>query len=87
VRRTTVVKLAGSDEQRDALHRTADQYLYCANRIADYCWSDTSYTECKNNKREVRDALYRRSRPNASGLDPEAVHLLGELSSVLCDRT
>ena len=58
VRRTAVVKLAVSDDQRDALHRTAEQYLYCANRTADYCWSDTSYTECKINKREVRDALY-----------------------------
>ncbi|ERG87908.1 MAG: transposase [halophilic archaeon J07HX5] len=58
VRRTAVVKLDLSDEQRDALHRTAEQYLYCANRTADYCWSDTSYTECRTNKREVRDALY-----------------------------
>jgi len=58
VRRTAVVKLAVSDEQRDALHRTAEQYLYCANRTADYCWSDTCYTECKTNKRRVRDALY-----------------------------
>ena len=58
VRRTAVVKLAVSDEQRDALHRTAEQYLYCANRTADYCWSNTSYTECKTNKRTVRDALY-----------------------------
>ena len=58
VRRTAVVKLDVSDEQRDALHRTAKQYLYCANRTADYCWSDTSYTECKTNKRQVRDALY-----------------------------
>ena len=58
VRRTAVVKLAVSNEQGDALHRTADQYLYCANRTADYCWSDTSYTECKTNKRKVRDALY-----------------------------
>ena len=58
VRRTAVVKLAVSDESRDALHRTADQYLYCANRTADYCWSNTSYTECKTNKRNVRDALY-----------------------------
>ena len=56
VRRTAVVKLAVSDEQRDALRRTAEQYLYCANRTADYCWSDTSYTECKTNKREVWDA-------------------------------
>jgi IS605 OrfB family transposase len=58
VRRTAVVKLAVSDEQRDALHRTAEQYLSCANRTAHYCWSDTSYTECKTNKRQVRDALY-----------------------------
>ena len=58
VRRTAVVKLAVSDEHRDALHRTAEQYLYCANRTAEYCWSDTSYTECKTNKRQVRDALY-----------------------------
>ena len=58
VRRTAVVKLAVSDEQRDALHRTAEQYLYCANRTADYCRSDSSYTECKTNKRQVRDALY-----------------------------
>jgi len=58
VRRTAVVKLAVSDEQRDALYRTVEQYLYCANRTADYCWSDASYTECKTNKREVRDALY-----------------------------
>jgi putative transposase len=58
VRRTAVVKLAVSDEQRDALHRTAAQYLYCANRTGEYCWSDTSFTECKTNKRQVRDALY-----------------------------
>ncbi|MFC5367502.1 RNA-guided endonuclease InsQ/TnpB family protein [Salinirubrum litoreum] len=62
VRRTAVVKLTVSDEQRDALHRTAEQYLYCANRTADYCWSDTSYTECKTNKRNVRDALYSKLR-------------------------
>ncbi len=58
VRRTAVVKLAVSDEYRDALHRTAEQYLYCANRTSAYCWSNTSYTECKTNKREVRDTLY-----------------------------
>ena len=58
MRRTAGVKLDVSDEQRDALHRTAEQYLYCANRTADYCRSNTSYTECKTNKRNVRDALY-----------------------------
>ena len=58
VRRTAVVKLIISDEPRDALHRTSDQFLYCANRTSEYCWSNTSYTECKTNKREVRDALY-----------------------------
>ena len=58
VRRTAIVKLTVSDEPRDALHRTSEQYLYCANRTSEYCWSNTSYTECKTNKREVRDALY-----------------------------
>lgn len=58
VRRTAVVKLAVSDEQRDALHRTAEQYLYCANRTSEFCWNDTSFAECKTNKRQVRDALY-----------------------------
>jgi IS605 OrfB family transposase len=58
VRRTAVVKLDVSDEQRDALHRTAEQYLYCADRTAEYCWSDRSFRECKTNKRQVRDALY-----------------------------
>ena len=58
VRRTAVVKLAVSDEQRDALHRTAEQYLYCANRTSEFCWDDASCTNCKTNKRQVRDALY-----------------------------
>ena len=58
VRRTAVEKLAVSDEQHDALHRTAEQYLYCANRTAKFCWNDTSHTKCKTNKRQVRDALY-----------------------------
>ena len=58
VRRTAVVKLCVSDEHRDALHRTAEQYLHCANQTAAFCWSDDSYTECKTHKRNVRDALY-----------------------------
>jgi putative transposase len=58
VRRTAAVKLTVSDEQRDALHRTAEQYLFCANRTAEFCWDDTSFTKCKTNKRKVRDALY-----------------------------
>ena len=58
VRRTAVVKLAVSDEQRRALHATAEQYLYCANRTAAFCWDDTNYRECRTHKRNVRDALY-----------------------------
>src|SRR6056297_2657522 len=73
VRRTAVVKLAVSDEQRDALHRTADQYLYCANRTVDYCWPDTSYTECKTNKREVRDTLYSDLREETDDLQAQLV--------------
>ena len=58
VRRTAVVKLRVPDEQRDVLHRTAEQYLYCANRTSAFCWDDTSYNKCKTHKRKVRDALY-----------------------------
>jgi len=58
VRRTAVVKLEVSDEQRDVLHRTTEQYLHCANRTAAFCWSSTSYTKCKTHKRNVRDVLY-----------------------------
>lgn len=58
VRRTAVVKLAVSDEQRDALHATAEQYLHCANRTAAFCWNDTDHRECRTHKRNVRDALY-----------------------------
>jgi IS605 OrfB family transposase len=58
MRRTAVVKLDVSDDQRDALHRTAEQYLYCANRTAAFCWNDDSFTTCKTKKRQVRDALY-----------------------------
>ena len=56
--RTAVVKLRVSDEQRNALRRTAEQYLHCANRTAAFCWDETSYTECKSHKRNVRDAIY-----------------------------
>ncbi len=58
VRRTAVVKLDVSDDQRDALHRTAEQYLHCANQTVAFCWNDDSFTKCKTNKRQVRDALY-----------------------------
>ncbi|WP_114577992.1 RNA-guided endonuclease TnpB family protein [Saliphagus sp. LR7] len=58
VRRTAVVKLAVSDKHRDALHRTAEYYLYCANRTSEFCWSKSSIDDCKTNKRTVRDALY-----------------------------
>ena len=58
VRRTPVVKIAVSDEQRDAVHRTDERYPYCANRTADHCWSDTPCTECRMSKWSVRDALY-----------------------------
>jgi putative transposase len=58
VRRTAVVKLAVSDEQRAALHATAEQYLHCANRTAAFCWDDASYKQCRTHKRNVRDALY-----------------------------
>jgi IS605 OrfB family transposase len=72
VRRTAVVKLNVFDEQRDALHRTAEQYLYCAKRTADYCESDASYTDCNINKRQVRDSLYSSLREE-TGLQAQLV--------------
>ena len=58
VRRTAVVKPRVSGEQSDVLHRTADQYLHCANRTSEYCWDKHDYEKCKTNKRKVRDAIY-----------------------------
>lgn len=52
------MKLTVSDEQRAALHATAEQYLHCTNRTAVFCWNDTDYRECRTHKRNVRDALY-----------------------------
>ncbi|PSP57169.1 transposase, partial [Halobacteriales archaeon QH_7_66_36] len=46
VRRTAPVKLIVSDEHRDDLHESARQFLYCANRAAEFCWDDKSHTDC-----------------------------------------
>lgn len=59
VRRTAPVKLAVTNEQRDALHATAEQFLYCANQASEFCWSNNDYNECVTNKRIARDALYK----------------------------
>ena len=58
VRRTAPVKLAVPDERRDDLHESARQFLYCANRAAEFCWSGRSYTECVTANTTARDALY-----------------------------
>jgi predicted transposase len=52
------VKLRVSDEQRDALHRTAEQYLHCANRTSEFCWDSTSYEKCETHERKVRNTIY-----------------------------
>jgi len=58
VRRTAPVKLVVPDERRDDLHESARQFLHCANRTSEFCWSDNSYTECITANTTARDALY-----------------------------
>jgi IS605 OrfB family transposase len=58
VRRTAPVKLAVPDEHRDDLHESARQFLHCANRAAEFCWSDDSYIKCVTANTIARDALY-----------------------------
>ena len=58
VRRTAPVKLAVPDERRDDLHESARQFLHCANRAAELCWSDNSHIKCVTANTTARDALY-----------------------------
>jgi putative transposase len=58
VRRTAPVKLLVSDDQHDALHETRDQFLWCANRTAEFCWNKYDYEQCRTTNRKVRDAIY-----------------------------
>ena len=65
-RRTAVVKLRVSDEQRDALHATNEQFLWCANQAADYCWNKYDRDECVTVKRDAQAALYDDLRAEAN---------------------
>jgi putative transposase len=58
VRRTAPVKLVVSDEQRDALHETREQFLWCANRASEFCWDKYDYDDCITDKRKAQNALY-----------------------------
>ncbi|QKY21961.1 IS200/IS605 family element transposase accessory protein TnpB (plasmid) [Halolamina sp. CBA1230] len=58
VRRTAPVKLIVPEDRRDDLHESAQQFLHCANRASEFCWSDTSHTECVTTNTTARDALY-----------------------------
>jgi len=58
VRRTAAVKLDVPDERRDDFHESARQFRHCANRAAEFCWSDRSYTECVTTNTTARAALY-----------------------------
>ncbi|MDL5360587.1 transposase [Halalkalicoccus sp. NIPERK01] len=59
VRRTAPVKLIVPDERLDDLHESARQFLHCANRAAEFCWNDESYTNCVTANTTARDALYK----------------------------
>ncbi|GGL48716.1 RNA-guided endonuclease InsQ/TnpB family protein [Halocalculus aciditolerans] len=58
VRRTAHVKLIVPEEYRDDLHESSRQFLHCANRTTEFCWTDHSYTECITANTTARDALY-----------------------------
>ncbi|EMA54745.1 RNA-guided endonuclease InsQ/TnpB family protein [Halococcus thailandensis] len=58
VRRTGIVKLDVLDERRDDLHTTKEQFLRCANRASEFCWSDRHYDECVTSKAKAERALY-----------------------------
>ena len=58
VRRTAPVKLVVPDERREDLHESAWQFLHCANRATEFCWSDRSHTECVTANTTARNALY-----------------------------
>ena len=62
VRRTAPVKLVVPDERRDDLHESARQFLHCANRAAEFCWDERSYTNCITANSTARDALYEELR-------------------------
>ena len=58
VRRTAPVKLDVPDQRREDFHESAQQFLYCANRAAEFCWDDSDYTQCVTANSTARDALY-----------------------------
>ena len=58
VRRTAPVKLDVPDERREDFHESTRQFLYCANRAAEFCWDNTDYTQCVTANSTARDALY-----------------------------
>ena len=58
VRRTAVVKLNVPDDRRADLHDTAEQFLYCANRAADFCWNKYDREACVTSKATAESALY-----------------------------
>ena len=62
VRRTAAVKLVVPDERREDLHESATQFLHCANRAAEFCWSNESYTDCVTANTTARNALYEELR-------------------------
>jgi len=58
VRRTAPVKLVIPNERREDLHESARQFLHCANRAAEFCWDEESYSNCVITNTTARNALY-----------------------------
>ncbi len=58
VRRTAPVKVNIPDQRCEDFHESAQQFLYCANRAAEFCWDNTDYEACVTANSTARDALY-----------------------------
>jgi transposase, IS605 OrfB family, central region len=58
VRRTATVKLDVPNQRREDFHKSAKQFLHCANRAAEFCWNNTGYEQCITANSTARSALY-----------------------------
>ncbi|MFB6284286.1 MAG: RNA-guided endonuclease TnpB family protein, partial [Halobacteria archaeon] len=57
-RRTVITKLDVSSDNKDVLHETKQQFLYCANETSEWAWRYDDY--CITSKSKAEDHLYDR---------------------------
>jgi putative transposase len=73
IRRTVPLKLVVNDEHRDDLHETAERFLHCANRAAEFCWDNYDYDDCVTSKDTAERALYDSLRDETDDLHANLV--------------